>query len=227
MGFSSGTLEGFRPDCDAVDGGTCRVNQDKWEKVIASKMSDWDEAWLDITKLEDLKELMRPRFQRARDYGCHGVEPDNVDCYDNGDCKVSGKSKSVQLTYNKWQAEYAHSLGLAIALKNTVGLIDELEPYYDAAVNEQCNKYTECDGYSKFISAGKAAFGVEYATSTKKCPDLCKCGQEQGLQLKYCSGSEKSGLCKSGSWVNCFSEEEPLPPTTCTKGAYNSGRCSA
>lgn len=224
--FSSGTLEGWRPDCNAPDGGSCSVHKDQWQKVLAGQMSDWDEAWLDITKLDDLKVLMEPRFKKARDYGCHGVEPDNVDCYSNSDCKASGKSKAAQIAYNKWQAEYAHSLGLAIVLKNTVELIDELMPFYDAAMNEQCNKYSECDGYSTFIAANKAVFGVEYSTSTTHCSDLCKCANEQGIQLKYCSGSESSGLCKSGSWTNCFNAETPLPDTPCTRGSYKDGRCS-
>jgi hypothetical protein len=49
--------------------------------------------------------------------------------------------------YNIWTATYAHSIGLAVALKNTVGLIPELVDHVDFAINEECQTYNECDTY--------------------------------------------------------------------------------
>jgi len=184
-------------------------------------MSDWDEEWLDIRKLNQLQQLMIPRFQRAKSEGCHGVEPDNIDCYDNKDCwgkminpTVSNGNavKSAQLAYNKWQVSYAHSLGMVIAMKNAVGLISDLADDYDFAVNEQCQTYTECDDYSEFTKANKAVFQVEYTSNTKWCTG----GTKDNLRTKYCSGSNNEGLCTSGSWIDCFSPTTPLPPTQYT-----------
>mmetsp|Transcript_35759 Transcript_35759/g.86070 ORF Transcript_35759/g.86070 Transcript_35759/m.86070 type:complete len:308 (+) Transcript_35759:48-971(+) len=229
--FSSGTLEGFRPDCDAGSDGKCRKNAKKWEPLIVGKMQGWDEAWLDITNLEGLKEVMAPRFQRAAQYGCHAVEPDNIDCYDNDDC---GKPESAQIAYNKWQAEYAHSLGLAIGQKNAAGLSHHLESSYDFVVNESCDVYEECDKYRNYLDANKAVFSVEYRTDTKHCADLCKCAAAEGIQKKFCEGNEKSSgdcsddqgcICIHGSWRDCFPSESPLPPTECTSGKYSGSKC--
>lgn len=49
--------------------------------------------------------------------GCDGIEPDNIDCYQNEDCWGSMINPTVgsgdeilqqQLDWNIWQANYAH-----------------------------------------------------------------------------------------------------------------------
>jgi len=213
--FSSGTLEPFREDCSE--------NKTIWEQAAVGKMSSWDEEWLDVRKLDLLQQLMIPRFQRAKSQGCHGIEPDNIDCYDNDDCwskminpSVSSgdKVKAAQIAYNKWQADYAHSIGLAIAMKNAVGLIDSIASEYDCAVNEQCQSFDECDDYSTFTDNNKAVFQVEYTVSSKWCPGAAT----DKMMTKYCSGSNNSGLCTSGSWTDCYKPTVPLPPTVYTNG---------
>ena len=54
-----------------------------------------------------------------------------------------------------------------MALKNDLGQLERLEPYFDYAINEQCFQYRECatnppPGYRAFTRAGKAVFQVEY-----------------------------------------------------------------
>jgi len=211
--FSSGTLEPFRADCEA--------NKAAWQQVAVGNMKGWDEEWLDIRKLDALQKLMSPRFQRAASQGCHGVEPDNIDCYDNDDCwsKMTNPSvsdgdkvKAAQITYNKWQVDYAHSLGLSIAMKNAVGLIKTIGSEYDCAVNEQCQTYDECDDYTTFTDNNKAVFQVEYTDKPKWCTGDAKIN----MMTKYCSGSDGSGLCKSGNWTDCYQPTNPLPPTIYT-----------
>eukprot|EP00122_Pirum_gemmata_P014427 Pgem_evm1s13451 len=160
-------------------------------------MKHWSgETWLDITKLELLKQPMHARFKLAKDKGCQGLEPDNVDCYAHGANCVSGKSvgelKSYQLAYNKWQTEAAHSLGLAIGLKNALGLVSDLvlggegrggeggrrliQPYYsmaivsyyDFAVNESCPRFDECYYLKPFSDQGKAIFGTSYSPTSRE-----------------------------------------------------------
>ena len=48
----------------------------------------------------------------------------------------------------------------------------DLAPYFDYAVNEQCQQYDECGGYTThFINAGKPVFQVEYKLQPGKfCP---------------------------------------------------------
>ena len=159
--FSVGTLEPFRADCQA--------NRSAWEAVAVGKMAHWDEQWLDISKLEAIQRLMLPRFQRAAALGCHGVEPDNIDCYDNGACwkkivpaLTKQQAMAKQLAFNRWQTAAAHSLGLVIAMKNAVAIIPQLHDCYDLAINEQCQKYKECENVQRyFAERGKAALQVE------------------------------------------------------------------
>jgi Glycoside-hydrolase family GH114 len=77
-----------------------------------------------------------------------------------------------QLAYNASLANLSHQYGLTVALKNDVEQLADLAPYFDYAVNEQCQQYNECGGYTAhFISHGKAVWQVEYKLSLGKfCP---------------------------------------------------------
>ena len=59
-------------------------------------------------------------------------------------------------------ANQAHRRGLSAVLKNDLGQIKALLPYFDFALNEQCHQYDECGRLRPFVNAGKAVFGVEY-----------------------------------------------------------------
>jgi hypothetical protein len=68
-----------------------------------------------------------------------------------------------QLTFNKFIANEARKRGLSVGLKNDLDQIEELEPYFDFAVNEQCHEYDECDKMKPFIDANKPVLNAEYA----------------------------------------------------------------
>jgi len=206
--FSAGTIEPWRADCKA--------NESLWKSAEVGKMADWDESWLDVRKLKVLQDLMSWRMMRAATQGCHEIEFDNIDCYENKDCYGKMTSPSVptgqsilpqQLTYNRWLASYAHSLGLATAHKNALGLVNDLVSHFDFAINEECQRYDECAKLRPYLNANKAVFNVEYSARSAYCSG----GRSLGLMTKYCSGS--NGLCRSGSWTNCFKPANPLPPT--------------
>jgi len=209
--FSAGTVETFRPDYTS--------NMAAWNQVAGATMKGWPEPWLDIRKLSQLQQLMTPRFLKAVQYGCQAIEPDNTDCFSNSDCwqnlgfASSDAAKPYQITYNKWLAATAHQNGLAIALKNTVDLVDTLSPYFDCAINEQCLTYGECDAYTNFVSSGKPVFHVEYISD----PSFCTSSKQYSIQTKYCPTGSSDGICAdSSSWTNCFSPVKPLPPTLYT-----------
>jgi hypothetical protein len=65
-------------------------------------------------------------------------------------------------------ANQAHKRGLSAALKNDLGQVKTLLPYFDYAVNEQCFQYRECTKLVPFVAAGKAVFQVEYNLDTSK-----------------------------------------------------------
>jgi len=110
------------------------------QAVIGKKMSSWDEYWLDISNIDALKGIMTKRLDLAAEKNCDGVEPDNVDAYQN-DSGFALTSQD-QIAYNKFLAEEAHKRGLSVGLKNSVELVAELEPYFDWALNESCFQWT-------------------------------------------------------------------------------------
>jgi len=146
--FSAGSYENWRDDADSFTAS-----------LKGKQMDGWDELWLDISN-NSLKSIMISRLDLAKEKGCDGVEPDNVDGYTN----ETGFNLSAedQLDYNKFLADEAHKRGLSIGLKNDLNQIHELVQYFDFAVNEQCQEYEECDLLLPFIEVNKPLFHVEY-----------------------------------------------------------------
>ena len=67
-------------------------------------------------------------------------------------------------------ANLAHRDGLSVALKNDLGQLNRLKPYFDYAINEQCMQYHECGrAWRRWTASGKAVFEVEYRTSAFNC----------------------------------------------------------
>ena len=126
---------------------------------------------------------MENRLDLAVEKGCDGVEPDNVDGYQN----KNGFSLSFndQLIYNKWLAEQAHERGLSVGLKNDLVQINELVGFFDFAVNEQCFEYDECASLKPFTDQGKAVLGVEYELETDEFCDEANSMKFSWLKMEY------------------------------------------
>jgi len=170
--FSAGTYEGWRRDWRKYFPFIKNERYGGTRPPFAGKMADWDERWLDIgTSAGLLKPIMTSRIRRAVAKGCDAVEVDNVDAYENRGEVKKPITAAQQLRYNRWIASKAHQLGISIGLKNAVGLLKDLEPNFDFAVNEQCFQYKECHHYQIFIGKNKAVFGAEYRGSPADfCP---------------------------------------------------------
>lgn len=162
--FSAGTLESYRTDVGGVA-----------PEAIGSQLIDWpDEQWLDVTH-PTVRELALSRLDRAAERGCDGVEPDNVDAADN----ANGLALNVteQLAFNRFLADAAHERGLSVGLKNAVSWVEDLGPWFDWALNEECHTYEECGAYTGFVVADRAVFNAEYvddwtdaeATASRVC----------------------------------------------------------
>jgi hypothetical protein len=155
--FSAGSYEPGRPDSDALS-----------KTGLGSVLDGWpDEKWLDVRSTA-VRDLMKGRLDLATSQGCDGVEPDNVDGFDNSN--GLGLTEDDQLDYNRFLASEAHARGLSVGLKNSLGLVSSLVSSFDWALNEECLKYDECETLVPFIAAGKAVFHCEYGTNTK---DIC------------------------------------------------------
>jgi hypothetical protein len=154
-----------------VDAGTWenwRADASQFPSSVLGKNNGWPgEKWLDIRQTAILLPIMDARVQRCAQAGFDGVEWDNVDGYTN---KTSFPlTASDQINYDAGLANLAHQHGLTVALKNDVDQLPGLAPYFDYAINEQCQQYNECAGYTaNFVNAGKAVFQVEYKLATSK-----------------------------------------------------------
>jgi hypothetical protein len=149
----------------------CYISAGSWEKYrpdagdfppsVLGKSNGWPgERWLDVRKRTILKPLMRARIDICRRKGFDAVEFDNVDGYQNATgFPLTGAD---QLRYDVFLANAAHARGLSAFLKNDLGQIPKLLPYFDASLNEQCFQYSECRALGRFVNAGKPVFNVEY-----------------------------------------------------------------
>jgi hypothetical protein len=168
--FSAGTFEDWRMDKASFP-----------KEVLGNPLTHWSgEHWLDIRQVDQLEPIMSARLDLAVQKNCDGVEPDNVDAYEND----TGFPLTYmdQLVYNTWLAEKAHSRGLSVGLKNNLGQIDDLLPYFDWALNEECFTYQECDLLTPFVTAGKAVFGVEYSLNPA---DFCSQANAMGFDFLH------------------------------------------
>ena len=158
--LSAGTYEPGRPD-----------SADFPSSVIGNELPDWPgEHWLD-TRSSAVRDLMKARLDRAVTRQCDGVEPDNIDGYQND--PGFPLTATTQLDYNRFLATEAHARGLSVGLKNDLDQVSDLLPAFDWALNEQCFQYDECAMLDPFVAANKAVFQVEYGSAslaTTVCP---------------------------------------------------------
>ncbi len=150
-----GTAENFRPDYGA------------FPRSVLGHSNGWPgEKWLDIRQLAVIEPIMTARFQMCREKGFDAIEPDNIEAATN----KSGFpiTEAQQLTYNRWVAEEAHSLGMAILQKNDGEQAAQLEPYFDGVLTEQCNQYSECADFEPYLKAGKPVINAEYKLKTSR-----------------------------------------------------------
>lgn len=151
--FSAGSYEDGRPDAAQFPA-----------EVLGNSLAGWSgERWLD-TRNPKVRALMKARLDLAVQKGCDGVEPDNVDGYRNN--PGFSLTAATQLDYNRFLATEAHARGLSVGLKNDLAQVEDLQDWFDWALNEGCYKFKECDMLTPFIRAEKAVFHVEYGKAS-------------------------------------------------------------
>ncbi|XP_041356005.1 uncharacterized protein LOC121373427 [Gigantopelta aegis] len=148
--FSAGSYENWRPDVGSLP-----------SSVLGNTLHGWpDEKWWNVTD-DDVRDVISARLDMAVTKGCDGVEPDNVDAYDNNGGGL-GLTMSDLEDFLFWIAEEAHNRNMSVGLKNALSLIPAVESDFDWALNEECFDYDECSEYFPFINSGKAVFHTEY-----------------------------------------------------------------
>src|SRR5262249_42920699 len=166
----AGTDEPFRPDHqDYVDFDTA-CGGCLFGKPVAGFR---EERWLNINDDRGQRTFILgkvdARIDRCKVDGFDAVEFDNVEAYPN----PTGLpiSEATQLLFNTALANLAHAKGLTVGLKNDVAQVAEVLPYFDFAINEQCQEFNECATLDPFVGAGKPVFQVEYqAGAGTVCP---------------------------------------------------------
>lgn len=148
--ISVGSWEDWRPDADQFP-----------EEVLGKDYEGWaGERWLDIRRLDLLGPIMRARLDLCAAKGFDGVEPDNMEIYDND--TGFPLTYQDQLDYALWLAEEAHVRGLAIGIKNASDQVQDLLKDFDFAITEDAFFYGWAEEMQPFIAAGKPVFATEY-----------------------------------------------------------------
>lgn len=172
--FSAGSWEDFRPDKDQFKAADLGKTMDGWS----------NEKWINISS-PSVRRVMQSRLDLAVTKGCDGVDPDNVDGYDNDNGLDLTKADSID--YMNWLAYEAHSRNMSIGLKNAGDIIPDVLDNMQWSVNEQCVQYDECDTYAAFTEANKPVFHIEYPKGDKTNNE-----DEVSIRVKdkYCGGED-------------------------------------
>lgn len=129
---------------------------------------DWpDEYLLDTStakKRDALMAIVGPWIDKCAQDGFNAVEPDNLDSWTRS---KSVLTKDGNIAFAIRLAERAHAKGLAIAQKNASDLapIGHSKIGFDFAVAEECQVWSECDGYMAVY--GNRVYEIEYADTRK------------------------------------------------------------
>ncbi len=170
--FSAGSSENWREDFSEFESADLGSELDGWE----------GERWLDI-RSANVYRVMKSRMDLAVEKGCQGLEPDNMDGFQNDECfQLSAED---QLKYNQAIALYARQLGLSVGLKNDPDQVEALVNYFDFSVTEQCFQYEECESYHPFLDLDRPVFNAEYDGSWHRDParsDMCSNSKEQNIR---------------------------------------------
>jgi hypothetical protein len=171
--MDAGTYEPNRPDSAQFPAA-----------LLGSDVVGWPgEKWLDIRpggpNYATLQSIMTARFTICRDKGFDAVEPDNLDSYQNS----GGFNATVadQLAFNQWIAATVHGLGMAVFQKNDLDQIPQLVGDFDGLLDEECNKFTECDKLAPYTAAHKPVWDAEYSDDGESTAQFCAADVAAGI----------------------------------------------
>ena len=183
--METGAWESYRPDASRYP-----------EEVLGNHVEGFpDERFVDIRQVDLLLPILEARLDTAASKGCDGIEPDLDDTYSGYDTGFP-LTQAHQLAFNRAVADAAHARNLSIGLKNGASPDGSFEramaQFTDWALNEECNTFDECSGYSVFIDQDKAVFQVEYIEPNgTRVEDFCPADNAANFDglLKDSSGS--------------------------------------
>ncbi len=173
--FSAGSFENWRPDAGSFSNKT----------DLGKPLDGWAGEWWLNTNSSNVRNIMLSRLDLAVTKGCDGVDPDNVDGYDNEN--GLGLTQADAVSYVNFLADAAHARNLSVGLKNAGEIIPQVLEKVQWAVNEQCVQYGECDTWQPFVEAGKPVFHIEYPggapnVAVQKVDSICGDADAKGFE---------------------------------------------
>jgi hypothetical protein len=200
--FSAGSSESWRPDITKFN-----------PQYMGTQLKGWPgEKWLDIRN-PDVFEIMTARIKLASDKGCDGIDPDNVDGYEDDTKGGFGLTSQDSAAFVQKLADEAHKYGMAMGLKNALGILGQVGSSMEFAVNEECATYNGCRAYEPFLRSGKPVYHIEYVTfnirngtqvdiRAEDKPRLASLTSDQ-LKAAYCleTGQVSNGMAEYFSTV--------------------------
>ncbi len=123
--------------------------------VLPVKDRAWGEWLLDTRKPRALAKIVGRWIDGCAAAGFQAVEPDNLDSWTRSDGLLT---RADNVRYAKLLIRRAHAAGLAIAQKNAASLAKR--KLFDFAVVEQCQRYAECDRFTR--AYGDQVIEIEY-----------------------------------------------------------------
>ncbi|GCB18133.1 uncharacterized protein DR_0705 [Aspergillus awamori] len=189
--FSAGSYENWRPDKDKFNSDDLGKNLDGWP----------GEKWINISSPR-IRKIMLTRLDLAQNKSCDGVDPDNVDGYDNDNGLDLTEADSI--SYMNWMANEAHARNMSIGLKNAGSIISSVIKNMQWSVNEQCSQYDECDTYAAFTEAGKPVFHIEYPKGDDTNNDLSVTSSQKSKACNFTDSGNFSTVIKNmdlDNWI--------------------------
>lgn len=169
--ISVGSQEDWRPDTDQFPAEVLGNNYDGWP----------GEKWLDIRRIDLLAPIMRARLDLCAAKKFDGVEPDNIEIYDNN--TGFPLTYEDQLVYAHWLANEAHARGLAIGIKNAPDMVANSLDFFDFAITEDAYYYEWAAKMLPFIEDGKPVFAAEYTDMDVDFKAACAWGREHNINF--------------------------------------------
>ena len=150
------------------------------DQVLGKDYEGWPgEKWLDIRRIDLLAPIMLTRLDKCAAKGFDGVEPDNMQIWDND--TGFPLTYEDQLHYVLWLAQEAHKRGLAIGQKNAPDQTRDLVNILDFAITEDAFYYRWAKDMLPFVQAGKPVFAAEYTDLPGDFQEFCRQSKELGF----------------------------------------------
>ncbi|RSH76794.1 uncharacterized protein EHS24_005372 [Apiotrichum porosum] len=200
--FSAGSWEDWREDASDYHTADLGNNLDGWA----------GERWVNVSA-ESVRSVMRNRIKLAAEKGCDGIDPDNVDGYENNNGLRLSSQDAVNFV--KFLADEARKYNIATGLKNAGYIIHKVLDSVHFSVNEQCVEFSECKTFAPFIKAGKPVFHIEYpegapSVSSSERTQICSAtGAATGTD-KFSTVLKKMNL---DGWVQYCTGQSVTTPT--------------